>query len=117
MNSTIFIEKLRKNREFLMKEIDRVLNTVRDIERTLIGFTSLELIIVSARLFITNIEILVTLLCMLAVSASMLFIARRRLIKYYMKLIEMDPPDVNMSPFGLIAIVVAILGIIALLLL
>ena len=100
-----------------MKEIDRVLSTVRDIERTLIGLFSIELIIAITRLLVVNTKILTILAGVLVISVVVLLIVRRRLIKYYMKLIEMDPPDVNISPFGLIALIIGISVLIMLLLL
>ena len=74
-------------------------------------------IIAITRLLVVNTKILTILAGVLVISVVVLLIVRRRLIKYYMKLIEMDPPDVNISPFGLIALIIGISVLIMLLLL
>ena len=61
MTSTVFLEKLKKDRELLMKEIDRVLSTVRDIERTLIGLVFGDIIVMISKVFAVSITLLTPL--------------------------------------------------------
>ena len=83
--------KLKKNRDLLLKEIDRIKDELNDVRRGMIGLSISSVIALITRLII-GLSVIFSIIAM-TILELMFWYYYKRVLKKYRELILMDPDD------------------------